>query len=306
MRVFKLICLFTVTVLVNVFVYEAHAQHRRIYKGQFHKGKDQPTISLKNISKNELITLFGSLGYATYYGDLCEGLDCFTFRPQIGAGALLRTNLLGNRLNLRGDVRFFRLYSDDHYSYRNLDFRSSNWEFIVSGQFDFFPYAKMMRRRPKLNPYIYAGAGLMTYNPFGKQADGTWTQLRPLETENKKYGSTSFLYTAGFGLKIRYSYRWNFMVEGGYRYTFTDHIDDVSVLNYPDASSFGSNTTAAAMSNKSTNFPYNGTDANTPQDYRGNPKNNDGYFIFNACVTYTFTKNHKPKFRGNQQLLRKN
>lgn len=303
MSVFRLVLLLNFIVL-NVFAFEASAQSRRIYKGQYHKGKSQPSITLKKISKNELITVFGSLGYATYYGDLCEGLDCFTFRPQIGGGALLRTSYLGSRLSLRGDIRFFRLYSDDHYEYRNLDFRSSNWEFLALGQFDFFPYAKMMRRRPKINPYIYAGVGLMTYDPWGKQGNGTWTQLRPLETEHTKYGNTSFLYTAGLGFKFRYSYKWNFMVEGGYRYTFTDYIDDVSTLYYPDASSFGTNTKAAAMSNKSTNFPLQ--EGRTPQDYRGNPKNNDGYFIFSACVTYTFTKNHKPKFKGNQQLLRKN
>jgi len=304
MSVVRLFLLFSFIVL-NIFAFEANAQNRRIYKGQYHKGKSQPNISLKNISKNELITLFGSLGYATYYGDLCEGFDCFTFRPQIGGGAILRTSYLGNRLSLRADVRFFRLYSDDHYEYRNLNFRSSNWEFLALGQFDFFPYAKMMRRRPKINPYIYGGVGVMTYDPWGQQGNDKWTQLRPLETEHTKYGNATFLYTAGFGLKFRYSYKWNFMVEGGYRYTMTDHIDDVSALYYPDASSF-ENPKSAQMSNKSTNFPYNGSDAQTPQDYRGNPKNNDGYFIFNACITYTFTKNHKPKFKGNQQLLRKN
>ena len=304
MRVFRLVLLLNF-ILLNVLAFEASAQSRRIYKGQYHKGKSQPSITLKKISKNELITVFGSLGYATYYGDLCEGFDCFKFRPQIGVGGILRTSLLGSRFNIRGDVRFFRLYSDDYYKYRNLNFRSSNWEFIVSGQFDFYPYAKMMRRRPKINPYIYAGIGVVTFDPWGQMPNGKWHQLRPLETEHTKYGNVSFLYTAGFGLKFKYSYRWNFMVEGGYRYTMTDHLDDVSTLYYPNASSFD-NGISAAMSNKSTNFPYNGSDANTPQDYRGNPKNNDGYFIFSAGITYTFTKNHKPKFKGNQQLLRKN
>lgn len=292
-------------VLFCVFLsFVTNGQSRRIYKGQYHKGKSQPSISLKKISKNELLSIFGTVGYATYYGDLCDGIDCFKFRPQIGAGALLRTNYLGKRLNIRGDVRFFKLYSDDYYKYRNLNFRSTNWEFILSGQFDFYPYEKMMRRRPRINPYIYAGIGLMTFDPWGQFPDGKWHQLRPLETEHTKYGNVAFLYTAGFGLKFRYSYKWSFMVEGGYRYTTTDHIDDVSIQDYPDASSFN-NSIAGQMSNKSTNFPYNGSDAQTPQDYRGNPKNKDGYFIFSAGVVYHFTKNHKPKFKGNDQLLRK-
>lgn len=286
------------------FSFVSNAQTRRIYKGQYHRGKSQPDITLKNITKNELVSIFATTGYATYYGDLCDGFDCFTFRPQIGVGALLRTNYLGKRLNIRGDVRFFRLYSGDYYKYRNLNFRSSNWEFILSGQFDFFPYEKMMRRRPKINPYIYAGVGLMTYNPFGQTADGKWQQLRPLETEHTKYGNVAFLYTGGFGLKFKYSYRWSFMAEGGYRYTTTDHLDDVSIENYPDATSFN-NSLSAKMSNKSTNFAYDGTNAQTPKDYRGNPRNNDGYFIFSVGAVYTFTKNNKPKFHNDKTLLRK-
>ena len=282
----------------------ANAQTKRIYKGQYHKGKSQPGISLKKISRNELISVFGTTGYATYYGDLCDGLDCFTFRPQVGIGALLRTNYLKKRFSIRTDVRFYRLYSSDHYDYRNLNFRSSNWEGILSGQFDFFPYEKMMRRRPRINPYIYVGIGFMTYDPWGQLPNGKWHQLRQLETEHTKYGNVAFLYTAGFGLKFRYTYKWSFMLEGGYRYTTTDYIDDVSKEVYPDASSFD-NSISALMSNKSTNFPYNGTDANTPQDYRGNPRNNDGYFIFSAGIVYTFTKNHKPRFRNDRTLLRK-
>lgn len=283
----------------------SNAQTKRIYKGQYHRGKSQPNITLKKVTKNELVSIFGGIGYATYYGDLCDGIDCFKFRPQIGIGGLLRTNYLGKRLNLRAEARLFRLYSDDYYEYRNLNFRSTNWEFIASGQFDFFPYEKMMRRRPRINPYIYAGIGFMTYDPWGQMSNGKWHQLRPLETEHTKYGNIAFLYTAGFGLKFKYTYRWSFMVEGGYRYTTTDHIDDVSRADYPDASSFN-NSISASMSNKSTNFPYNGTDANTPQDYRGNPKNNDGYFIFSAGVVFTFTKHRKTITRNDKTLLRKN
>lgn len=296
MALIRLITVFVFFVL-STFIFDANAQNRKLYKGQYHRGKAQPNISLKNISKNELITLFLTTGYATYYGDLCDGIQCFKFRPQLGVGGLLRTNYLGKRLNIRGDIRYFRLYSDDVWEHRNLNFRSSNWEFIASGQFDFYGYEKMMRRRTFINPYIVAGVGLMTFNPYGQQSNGDWVKLRPLETENVKYNSVAFLYTAGFGLKFRYSYKWNFMVEGAYRYTTTDYIDDVSSQNYPDASSF-SNGQSAQMSNK--------TGVAKPQDYRGDPKDRDGYFIFSAGVTYTFTKNHKPKFHNDKTLLRKN
>lgn len=286
-----------VFLVLFTFTFDASAQNKKLYRGQYRKRSSQPNIMLKGITKNELITLFLTTGYATYYGDLCDGVHCFKFRPQLGGGALLRTNYFGKRLNLRADIRYFRLYSDDVYEGRNLNFRSSNLEFIASGQFDIFPYEKMMRRRTFINPYIVAGVGFVTFNPWGQDANGTWVKLRPLETEHVQYNNIAFVYTAGFGLKFRYTYKWNFMVEGSYRYTTTDYLDDASSANYPAASSF-SNAQAAAMSNK--------TGKATPTGYRGDPKSLDGYFIFSAGVTYTFTKNHKPKFHRDKTLLRKN
>jgi len=276
-------------------IFEASAQNKHLYKGQYHRGKYEPMISLRNIKKREAITLYGNTGYATYYGDLCDGLDCFTFRPQLGAGVMLRTGYLKKRLNLRLEARFFRLYSTDHYEVRDINFRSSNWEVLALGQFDLFPYEKMMRRRPFINPYIVAGIGFMTFDPWGQYSDGKWHKLRPLQTEHVQYGNVSFVSTAGFGLKFRYNYKISFMAEGSYRFTSTDYIDDVSQSQWPDKNSFD-NSFSQYFSNP------------TGQDqhgYRGDPKQNDGYFIFSAGVTYTFTNAHQARFRGRQHLLRK-
>jgi len=183
-----------------------------------------------------------------------------------------------------------------------LNFRSTNWEFLALAQIDLFPYEKLMRRRTKINPYLYAGFGLMTFDPWGEMTNGKWHKLRPLETEHVKYGNVAFTYTAGVGFKYSHSYRWNFMVEGGYRFTTTDYIDDVSSGYYPPASSFD-NSISIMMSNKS-NDPNSLTG-------RGGPKYKDGYFIFSAGVTYTFTTHHATAHRQkkgllNNSLLRKN
>ncbi|HSY61049.1 MAG TPA: hypothetical protein VK796_04190 [Cytophaga sp.] len=252
---------------------------------------------MKNISRNELLTFFGNVGFASYNGDLSGTIGAF--RPQIGGGAILRTGYFRKRLNLRADVRCFRLYSGDIHKDRNLNFRSTNWEFLVLGQFDIFPYEKLMRRRTKINPYVYAGFGLMTFDPWGELPNGKWHKLRPLETEHVKYGNVAFTYTAGMGFKYNYSYRWNFMLEGGYRFTTTDYIDDVSSTNYPPSSSFH-NSIAKLMSNKSVHHSTTG---------RGDPKYKDGYWMFSFGVTYTFTQHHTRKSsRGllKNNLLRKN
>jgi len=280
--------------LIGVSFY-SNAQNRRLYKGQYHRGKSQPNISFKGITKNELITIYGTSGVASYNGDLSGNIKGHSFRPQIGAGAILRTKYFGKRLYLRADVRMFRLYSKDIHESRNFNFRSTNWEFLAIGQFELFPYEKLMRRRPLINPYVYAGVGLMTFDAWGQLGNGKWHQLRPLETEKVKYGNIAFTYTLGLGLKFRYSYKWNFMLEGGYRFTTTDYIDDVSKEKYPDPSAFDNNGIAIYMSNKSGN--YNST--------RGSSKYNDGYFMFSAGVTYTFTKFHKARTGSAKNLLRK-
>src|SRR6187431_665020 len=233
MALIRVITVFSFLIL-STFIFDASAQNKKLYKGQYHRGRNhQPNVTFKGISKNELITLFLTTGTATYYGDLSHGKQALIFRPQFGGGAILRTNYLGKRLNFRADVRFFRLYSDDYYENRNLDFRSSNWEFIASGQFDLFPYEKMMRRRTFINPYFLVGFGLVTFDPWGSQANDTWAQLRPLQTEHVAYGNVAIAVTGGFGLKFRYTYKWSFMIEGNYRFTTTDYMDDASSHAYP-------------------------------------------------------------------------
>jgi hypothetical protein len=287
----KLLFFFFCVISLNSF-----AQGNKIYKGQNQNGRRKPNITFKHISRNELVSFFLTSGVASYNGDLSGTLGSRSYRPQMGGGAILRTGYLGKRLNLRADVRCFRLYSGDVHEGRNLNFRSTNWEFLALGQFNVFPYEKLMRRRSKINPYIYAGIGLMTFDAWGELPNGKWHQLRPLETEHVKYGNVAFVYTLGLGFRYNHSYRWNFILEGGYRFTTTDYIDDVSSLEYPPASSFD-NTISQIMSNKSDN-----PNALTG---RGSPQYRDGYLMLSVGLTYTFTTHHNNKTKSKTNLLRK-
>ena len=296
----KSVFISTLFLFLSVLAIDVTAQdHKKIYHGKYHKGKSLSSISFKGISKNELITLYLAGGVSSYNGDLSGNIFSRTYRPQIGGGIMLRTLYLGKRLNLRVDVRSFRLGSNDVHESRNLNFRSTNWEFLALGQVDLFPYEKLMRRRTKINPYAYGGIGLMTYDPWGQQSNGKWTQLRPLETEHVKYGNVAFVYTGGVGFKYTYNYRWSCMFEAGYRFTTTDYIDDVSGPNYPAGNSF-SNPKSAYMSNKS-NKP-NPTSVKTG---RGGPQYKDGYAIVSLGLTYTFTKHNTRRTTNKGQLLRK-
>lgn len=86
-----------------------------------------------------------------------------------------------------------------------------------------------------------------------------------------------------------------------YRFTFTDYLDDVSTnfanpeaLNTADAVYF-SNRLAEAYERANADLPSPGS--YLPGKIRGNPESNDGYFLFQANLSYVLfaTKPYKKR-----------
>ncbi len=181
---------------------------------------------------------------------------------------------------------------------RNLSFRNDIIELSLTGQIDLFKYSGRYTGRAPLNIYAFGGLGIMYHNPKGKVPEyfspqayktdgpdnipleqaGEWVSLRDLGTEGQFVDDeTRAMYLSAFGkdlpnpysriqivipmgLGIRYKLTNNFDLglEVGYRHTFTDYLDDVSV-EYIDLGAFGdpSDPNAAlamAMSDKSNQF----------------------------------------------------
>jgi hypothetical protein len=248
----------------------------------------------KKVKHYELLTIYGGLGFSTYYGDLCEGLDCMKLRPQFGIGALYRLPYFHERMHVKSELNYFRLYAEDYHPRRNLSFRSNNVELYTSAMISLFPYEKHRSRRTKFDPYLFVGVGLVYYAPQAK-LNGSWYGLRKLETEGKKYSPIAPMIPYGIGTRVNVGINWNAMFEAGYRWTFTDYLDDVSGAGYKDVNSF-SDPVAKQLSYRS---------AESGLRTRGNPNKNDGYFIFTARLTYTFSEANFAKFRGKQHILRK-
>jgi len=248
----------------------------------------------KKIKHYELLTVYGGLGFSTYYGDLCEGMDCMKLRPQFGIGALYRLPYFYERVHIKTELNYFRLAATDYHEVRNLSFRSNNIELYTSAMISLFPYEKHFKRRSKFDPYLFLGLGLV-YHSAQAELNGTWYNLRPLQTEGKSYSPISPMIPYGIGTRFNMSVNWNAMFEAGYRWTFTDYMDDVSGAGYKDPNSF-SDPVAKDLS-------YRGT--RTGLKTRGNPNKNDGYFVFTARLTYTFSEANFAKFRGKQHILRK-
>jgi hypothetical protein len=225
----------------------------------------------------ELLSVFGSVGTANYYGDLCDNFACIHPRPNIGAGVIYR---LSDKVSSKSELNYLRLASNDVWPGRNFSFRSGNVELYTSIMYDYYEFTKNMRKRKLLSPYIFAGLGLVTYNPRA-ELNGKWYNLRSLRTEGKSYGFLTPIIPIGIGVKIKHTRSWDFLAEAGYRITFTDHIDDVSSFKFKPLGEFDKQE-AAELSNRT-------GQGDAFQGYRGNPKKNDGYVVVSVKARYTFT-----------------
>jgi hypothetical protein len=226
------------------------------------------------------------------------------FRPNIGIGAVYR---LLPHISVRADLNYFRLYSADVYEKRNLGFRSGNVEVFFAGQYDLYAYTRHFRKRKRFQPFIFAGVGATYFAPYGEDPlTGKWVALRPLKTEGQEsaYVPIALVFPYGVGFRFKWKPKYDFVFEGGYRNAITDYIDDVSSETYKDPTTF-EDPIAARMSARTESSPidYGLKLDNLSGNPRGNPKMNDGYFIFQVKFRYIVGAKNMV-FKGKHPLLK--
>jgi hypothetical protein len=238
-------------------------------------------------NRNFLVS-FGS-GTANYKGEMVNPGEFGTLRPNIAVGA---EYYLTNRISTRAELTWFQIAgkdaeADDDRVERNLSFKANCIELSVLGAFNLTPMGLRFYQRTKLNFHAFAGIGLLYFNPKAEYQGKTYA-LQPLQTENKKYSRFQPVIPVGLGARIKINPFWNLLLEGGYRFTFTDYLDDASSERYPDAAS-SKNDISRALSDRRVEI---GTQPNSPttQGKRGNPDKMDGYFIANITVQYYIPK----------------
>jgi len=228
-------------------------------------------------------------------------------------------------------------------SNRNLSFRNRIKELSVVASLDLWKNESTYISRVKWTPYLFAGISVFHHNPQAQvpatQVDnttpfsnvGTWVDLQPLGTEGQhatlresdiNYGIKPYkliqpAIPMGAGIRFRVNEVMDFSAELGFRYLFTDYIDDVS-QNYVDLGVFGDNELAKALSYRSSeiaeNIPflqpqqsavdgktYNllpGYGAEHPDNLRGNKDDRDIFMVTTFRLTYIIGKTfHRAKFR---------
>jgi len=294
-----------------------------------------------------------SVNALNYYGDLAPrpsrfSTDISFTRPAL---AISWTHRFGPRYSITGSFMYGTLKGSDTESahqgdekngifryQRNLSFRNRIKEFTVVATFDLFENQSTYISRVKWTPYAFLGITGFFHNPQAKAPEtdlngtplpeaGKWVDLQPLGTEGqyadllstdansgiKKYHKFQPAIPFGIGARLRINEVIDLAAEIGFRYTFTDYLDDVS-KNYVDLGKLDSEL-AKAMSYRTGeivpyDFEYESTADNktyrvkrgygseSKTNNRGNKNDKDVYMVTTIRVTYILGKTfHRAKFR---------
>ncbi len=179
--------------------------------------------------------------------------------------------------------------NDNNYDYlqlRNLDFRTSITELSYQLEFNFFPFSLGLHPN-NYTPYVFTGISVFKFEPQTIY-NGEMINLHALDTEgkilttNSSYSLYQMAIPIGGGFKIKVTPNFNCAINLGFRYAFTDYIDDVSTTYY-DAEILEDNygKMATLLSDKTDNevVSFNGKQ-------RGRQDYNDWYIIGGITISY--------------------
>ena len=319
--------------------------NRRIgsYRGKkSHFGKDK-IYNAVGISLNAL----------NYFGDLAPRPSRFSTdigftRPAIG---LSFTHRFGPRYSLVGAFTYGTLRGDDADSAdptdaenavyrfdRNLSFRNRVKELSIVANLDLFENMATYISRVKWTPYIYLGIAVFHHNPQAQAPAtdvngnplpeaGQWVDLQPLGTEGqfadldptainhgiKPYKLIQPAIPMGLGLRLRINELMDFSAELGFRYLFTDYVDDVSAhyvnldeldselaraMSYRTAEVRGPATLGNGGTQSGNYVVWPGYGHEHRDNLRGNKKDRDIYMVTTFKLTSIIGKTfHRAKFR---------
>ena len=224
----------------------------------------------------------GAIGGAGYQGDL--NLNNPVKLSGLEGGLYVKRNFNGY-LSAKLNYTMGRISADDSKSNsqqfrdRNLSFSDNLKEISVIGEFNFMKYIPDAGPN-KYTPYIYSGIGYTTYNPHANYQGQSYS-LRELRTEGESpYSKGTMVIPYGAGIKYNFNSKWTVAGDVGYRFTFTDYLDDVSTVYPVDPSKLPSDV-ARALSDRS-------LQPNAPGSQRGDFKKRDTYFFIGFTISYTF------------------
>lgn len=272
------------------------------------------TSSAQLKDTDKYLSIGVSLGTAHYFGDLSPKDNAFStdlslLEPSLGIHLEKRMN---TRLSTSFGLQWVRLLGDDNNAdigslnyNRNLHFRNDLIELSAIGKLDLLSSHGHFSERRIFTPFLFGGVAAIHHNPRGKTTPtegGIWIPLQPLKTEaqTKKYKLLGWAIPVGLGFQFRATEKIDISFEAGYRFTYTDFLDDVSG-SYPDVAAFEENNLARSFSDRSMEnvaartgdsrqIPTMGSAAGS---VRGDSRSSDGYLVAGFKVKYILSKNEK-------------
>jgi hypothetical protein len=184
---------------------------------------------------------------------------------------------------------------------RGLKFQSPLSEATLQLVYEFLPQTlnhngRDWVSRHKFSPYVFIGGGGCAINPYVQGE--TKIRLQPFGTEGqfimrgntypKPYKLMQFVVPAGIGASFRINRNLGLGFDVGYRYTFTDYLDDVSGL-YPNKNDLKAFSGGVAVLYSDPTRNHEAGQA------RGNAKNRDSYFFGSFSFTYFLLNKECPK-----------
>jgi len=295
-----------------------------------------------------------SVNSLNYYGDMAPtssaaSTDISFTRPGFGVSYAYRLSPI---FTLQAQFMYGGLRGSDAesadkndlsngiYRYkRNLSFRNRISELSAVTVVDLFGNLGNYVSRVRWTPYLYLGIAGLTSNPkaLAPATDlegdplpeaGQWVALRPLGTEGQHstlaptdanfgiepYSKVVVAIPFGFGARLRLTETVDLWADLGFRYAFTDYLDDLS-QNYVDlgvlsselarSMSYRTGELNLGPSNESSYVGRNGVTYTTENGYgREHPDNarggkqNDLYMVTSVRLTYVLGATfHHAKFR---------
>jgi hypothetical protein len=254
-----------------------------------------------------------NLGGANYLGEIGSNaakaqpwlLDLKFGQTNFAVGAFFRYSFNRN-LSAKINFNYARVQGADSTAEspeqraRNLSFRTEILEATLSGEYAFFVLNDLSRRsrqRIDFRAYAFAGAGVALYYPYAQYKD-KWYYLRPLNTEGTEnaYDEMTIAIPLGLGAAYTFNKKIRVGMEIGYRFTFTDYLDDVSTdfaydseLPFEESKIFA-NRSEEAFLKGDPELPHPGFFVSGSR--RGNPDTNDGYILAQFSISYVISNSN--------------
>jgi len=312
LKIFGLLLLLISFLGVNdVYAQRQHKQSKRYINKRNKKIGKYKGGSIHFDKNKRYISAGFSIDAVNYFGDLAPKKDItstnisFT-RP---AFTIYATYRLYPNLSFRGSFGWSRIVGDDFESAdpygeesrfrytRNVSFRNDIKELAFVGIWDFMANHGTFLNRVSFTPYAFGGVAVFHHNPKGKVPEldkfsqplaeaGDLVALRDLGTEGqlsshydvKQYSMIQPSIPFGLGIRAKVNKRLDFEFEVGYRFLFTDYIDDVSGL-YVDLGALDSEL-ARTMSDRSHL-------SNEPTSVSGGMRDIEAIEAITRTITYT-------------------